>query len=235
MACGVGRPPFGALGALRRTKSRLANFRGSVLLPDNLSPMITSRSVRLLSLSVLATGFFTSLTFAQDAKSDPNQPPGKEDSPVNIAQLDAVKGYGGLAFGSDFSAAKGLEIEQDRGPLKIYKKKDPQLTLGPVLLETVLYYYFNGKLYGVALHTDDGQDSLNLKTVLGFAFGAGQDSDDNGPSTIWLGKKNGALFEVNTSTGDASAFLFDVKLHDEYLTYESEAAQKAAKQLVTGE
>ena len=197
--------------------------------------MIASQSVRLLILSVLMTGCIASAAFAQDAPKDPTQPPSKEDSPTNIAQLDAVKGYGGLAFGSDFSSAKNLVLEQDRGPLKLYKKKDEKLVIGPVLLETILYYYFEGKLYGVAFHTNDGQDTLNLKGIFAFAFGEGQDSDDSGPSTIWIGKKNGALFDVNTSTGDGSAFLFDHKLNDACLKYETEASQKAAEQLIKGE
>jgi len=107
--------------------------------------------------------------------------------------------------------------------------------IGSALLETILYYYYEGKLYGVAFHTNDGQDTLNLKSIFAFAFGDGQDSDDSGPSTIWIGKKNGALFDVNTSTGDGSGFIFDHKLHDAYLKYETEAAQKAAGQLIKGE
>jgi hypothetical protein len=193
--------------------------------------MIFSKSVRLLSLSLIAAGYVTSISFAQD---DPSKPT-KDNPPTNVAALDGLKGYGGLTFGSDASASKDLEIEQDRGPLKIYKKKGEKLQLGPVLLDTVLYYFYDGKLYGVALHTDDGQDSLNLKNVLTFAFGAGQDSADGGPSTVWMGKTNGALFELNTSSGEASAFLFDIKAHDAFLKYESEAAQKAASQLVKGE
>lgn len=193
--------------------------------------MIFSKSVRLLSLSLIATGCVTSFSFAQD---DPSKPT-KDNPPTNVAALDGLKGYGGLTFGSDFGSAKDLEIEQDRGALKIYKKKGEKLLLGPVLLDTVLYYFYDGKLYGVALHTDDGQDSLNLKSVLTFAFGVGQESADGGPSTIWMGKTNGALFELNTSSGEASAFLFDIKAHDAFLKYESEAAQKAASQLVKGE
>jgi len=196
--------------------------------------MITSKSVRLLSLALLSAGFFPLVSFAQNA-TGPSSKPTKENPPTNVEQLDATKGYGGLAFGSDFSAAKDLEIEQDRGSLKIYKQKDAKLALGPVLLETVLYYYYDGKLYGVALHTNDGQDSLNLQSVLTSAFGDGQPSTEGGPSVVWMGKKNGALFELNTSTGDASAFIFDIKLHDAFLKYESEAVQKAASQLVKGE
>ena len=162
-------------------------------------------------------------------------PPSPEEIAAYLAKLDGVPGYGGLTFGADLAKLKdSLVLEQDRGPLKIYKKKDPTLTLGPVLLETVLYYFYEVKLYGVELHTNDGQDSLNLKSILHSAFGPGQDSDEGGPSTIWIGKKVGALYDLNTSTGDASAFLFDVAAHDAFLKYESEADAKAAEQLLKG-
>lgn len=170
------------------------------------------------------------------AGADPETaPPTPQELAAYLAQLDGVPGFGGLTFGSDFAKVKdSLVLEQDRGSLKIYKKKDASLTLGPVLLETVLYYFFEGKLYGVALHTHDGQDSLNLKSILHTAFGPGEDSADEGPATIWIGKKIGALFDLNTSTGDGSAFLFDVAAHDAFLQYESEANQKAAAQLLKG-
>lgn len=195
---------------------------------------------RLLGLSVLTAGFCLSNSLAQPAppkgQGDSSQPPQQqEEPPVNFEALDGMKGYGGLEFNSDFSAAKDLVLEKDYGPLKIYYKKDSKLALGPALLETILYYYYEGKLYGIAFHTNDGQDTLNLLSVFHFAFGPGNASDDDGPSTIWLGKKNGALFDINTSSGDGSAFIFDHKLHDAYLKYESESAQKAAQQLIKGE
>lgn len=202
------------------------------------------RVLSLFGLAVLAGAVVAPLQ-AQDATPPPaggppppesQQPPKGEDQATSLAKLDGVKGYKGLAFGSDFSAAKdSLVLEQDRGQLKIYKKKGEKLQMGSALLETVLYFYFDGKLYGVSFHTNDGQDSLALQTIFSEAFGAGEESADGGPSTIWIGKTNGALFDLNTSTGDASAFLFDVKLHDAFLAYEKAALEKAADQLVKGE
>lgn len=202
------------------------------------------RVLSLFGLAVLAGAAFTPLSVrAQGGPSTPagspppeaQQPPKGEDQAVSLAKLDGVKGYKGLEFGSAFSAAKDLELEQDRGQLKIYKKKGEPLLIGSALLETVLYFYFDGKLYGVSFHTNDGQDSLALKTLFGEAFGAGEPSADGGPSTIWIGKKNGALYDLNTSSGEASAFLFDIKLHDAFLAYEKAALEKAADQLVKGE
>ncbi len=176
--------------------------------------------------------------FAQEAP--PSGPkPGEEESKyaeadqAKLANLDKVTGFGGMDFGSSFST-KGFELEQDRGALKIYKKSGEKLLMGPALLETVLYYVFDGKFYGVAFHTNDGQDSMALKSVLINAFGLGQNDEEGGPSTAWLSKKNGAFFDLNTSTGDGSAFLFDMTLHDAALAEQSASAKAAAQQLIQG-
>ncbi len=152
---------------------------------------------------------------------------------AKMANLEKLAGFGGIDFGADFPAT-GFEVEQDRGALKIYKKTGEKLLLGPALLETVLYYVFQGKFYGVAFHTEDGQDSLALKSVLVNAFGTGENSVDEGPSTLWLTKKNGLLFDLNPSTGESSAFLFDIKLHDACLAEQSASASEAAQQLIQG-
>ena len=138
-----------------------------------------------------------------------------------------------MAFGAGFSA-KGFKLEQDRGALKLYKKTGEKLLFGPALLETVIYYVFEGKFYGVAFHTNDGEDSLALKNILIDAFGTGENSTDEGPGTIWIAKKNGALFDLNQSNGDGCVFLFDLKLHDACLTDQAAAEQAAAKQLIQG-
>jgi hypothetical protein len=157
----------------------------------------------------------------------------EEADHAKLLNLDKVPGYGGVAFGAAFSG-KGFKLEQDRGALKLYKKTGEKLLFGPALLETVLYYVFDGKFYGVAFHTNDGQDSLALKNILIDAFGTGENSADEGPGTVWIAKKNGALFDLNQSNGDASVFLFDMKLHDACLADQSAAEQATAKQLIQG-
>lgn len=193
------------------------------------------RFLPALAVIIGAAAAPPSSLFAQDPGS--SGPPAEAPNQAEfLAKLDAIPGYGGIAFGSDFSkAGDSMALEQDRGPLKIYKKKGESLLVGSALLETILYYFYEGKLYGVAFHTNDGQDSLALKSVFINALGMGEDSAEGGPSTIWIGKKVGALFDLNTSTGDGSAFLFDVKAHDAYLDYQSKAAQKAAAQLLKGQ
>lgn len=180
---------------------------------------------------------------AQSSVAPGQQPPPEEaaaaQQKVNaeyLAKLDAVPGFGGIAFGADIGTfKKDLKVEQDRGPLVIYKKDDANLKLGSALLDEVLYYFYEGTFYGVAFHTDDGQDTLALKEVFQFAFGPGQSPGDAAPTTAWIGKKNGAIFDINLSSGEGSAFIFDQKIHDQYLTYQSQAAEKAAAALLKGE
>ena len=209
------------------------------------------QKLQLFGLSVLAGVSLSSLPlFAQDGPppgapggNGPGEPPSQQDSKAlaeaqaaGLAKLDGVKGYGGLEFGSEFSKAKDqLVIEQDRGPLKLYKKKKENLLIGTALMETILYYYYEDKLLGIPFPTPHRQDSLALKSVFHTAFGPGEDSVDDGPSTIWIGKKVGALFDLNPSTGESSAFVFDHKIHDAYLNYENTANQKAADQLLKRE
>jgi hypothetical protein len=176
--------------------------------------------------------------FAQES-TPPTSQPGEDETKfaaadqAKLANLEKFSGLSGLKFGEAFSD-KGFEVEQDRGALKIYKKEGAKLLMGPALLDEILYYVFDGKLYGVAFHTDDGQDSLALKGILINAFGMGQNSSDGGPSTVWLSKTNGAIFDLNTSTGEGSAFLFDIKLHDACLAEQSASAKTAAQQLIQG-
>lgn len=194
---------------------------------------------RFVVVGVGALSF--SPVFAQESPAvssgpTPDQQEPKYDEAADRAKLlnlDKVPGYGGLKFGADFST-KGFKLEQDRGALKLYKKTDEKLLIGPAVLEAVIYHVYDGKLYGVAFHTNDGQDSLALKSILINAFGTGQNSADDGPSTIWLAKKNGVLFDINQSNGDGSVFLFDQKLHDAVLADQAAAAQAAAQQLIQG-
>jgi len=197
----------------------------------------------------LASGVFIGLQGlapalqAQASPGPSNQAPPVEaaaaqqkDNEEYLAKLDGVPGFGGIAFGADIDPLKKtLKVEQDRGPLVIYKKDGADLSFGSALLDEVLYYFYEGKFYGVALHTDDGQDTLALKEVFQFAFGPGQSPGDSAPTTAWIGKKNGAIFDINLSSGEGSAFLFDQKIHDQYLTYQSQSAEKAAAALLKGE
>lgn len=189
--------------------------------------ILHSAAVALISVSAVS---------AQTPASTPPQASAareEADNQAKLANLDKMPGYLGIAFGGAFSG-EGFEIEQDRGALKIYRQSEEPTLIGPALVKDVLFHVFEGKFYGVAFHTNDGQDSLALKGVLVNAFGTGTDAADYGPSTIWIGKDRGALFDLNTATGEGSVFIFDHTLHNKVLTEQSKASQSAAQQLIQG-
>jgi hypothetical protein len=202
--------------------------------PDKQPRMRIAFAALLGAFALIST---PGMLVAQDAPNSPGAPAEDEANKTLLANVDKVPGFGGIAFGSDFAKSPSFskfEIEQDRGNLKIYKNAKDQEMFGPVALDETLYYVLDGKFYGVALHTDDGQDSLALRSVLTFAFGQGTNSSDGGPSTVWIGKTNGALFDLNTATGEGVAFLFNNALHDEQLKQQSASAKNAAEALIQG-
>lgn len=155
---------------------------------------------------------------------------------AKLANIDKVVGHGGVLFGTPLPDS-GFTLLQDRGDLKTYKKADEKLLIGPALLESVVYYFFKGKFYGFAFHTNshhtnDIEDALALKNIFIDAFGSGENSAGGEASTIWLGKKTGLIYDLNTSTGDASSFLFDKAIHETFLTDFAASEQTAAEQLI---
>jgi hypothetical protein len=192
-----------------------------------------ARMKRLAASLLVPAMFGLSLPcgFAQDG---PQAPPEAAADAALLANVDKVPGFGGLKFGEALPKDGKFEIEQDRGTLKIYKSSSDKGMFGPAYLDETLYYVLDGKFYGVALHTEDGQDSMALKSVLIHAFGQGKNSSDGGPSTIWLGKTNGVLFDLNPATGEGVAFLFQNALHDEQLKQQSAEAKAAATTLIQG-
>ena len=152
---------------------------------------------------------------------------------TGLANLNKVTSYGGLNFGSKFPAWR-YQIEQNRGDLKIYRKFGQNHLMGPLHLDDVLYYAFQGKFYGVAFHTNDGENSALLQTILVNAFGRGNNEAHGGSTINWSGNKIGLIYDENKSTGEANAFLFDERLHEACLTYQESAAQVAAQSLIKG-
>ncbi len=187
-------------------------------------------------LPLAVSAVFMTMTGITGAQEGPSAPPESEADKALLLNVDKLPGFSGMTFGDAFPVSGDkFEIEQDRGKLKIYQASKDKLLFGPALLDTILYYVWDGKFYGVALHTDDGQDSLALKSILVNAFGMGQASSDGAPSTIWIGKKNGVLFDLNTATGEGVAFLFNNALHDEQLKQQSQESKDAAAKLIKGE
>ena len=168
-------------------------------------------------------------TTSSPGKQSSNQPA----APVQTSKLDTTTGFRGQKFGTSFSEFQGLTLDKDEGDLKLYTKKGENLQLGPVKLETVVYHFFQGKFFGVSLHTQDRENTLGLLRIAVAAFGAGNwraNAKDDLDQT-WLGKTIEAFFAVNPKTEEGSLFIRDNQIGSEVEAYQEKLTNDAANEL----
>jgi hypothetical protein len=158
-----------------------------------------------------------------------------KQSATNAQQtkLDSLSGFRGQKFGTPLSEFQGLSLDKDKGDIKLYVKKDENLVLGPVKLETIVYHFYQDKFYAVSLHTQERDDTLSLLRVSLLAFGAGNQRPNarDELDQSWLGKNAEAFFNVNPRTDEGSLFIRDNQLSAEVEAYREKIAQEAASEL----
>lgn len=182
--------------------------------------------MKLTPTLVVLTGMaIQGLAIAQDSKDEPAPPP-----PVTERLVEA-EGFRGMKFGTAFGEFSGMDLAADRGKLKLYTKKDDDEKLGPVALSEIVYYFFDGKLLGVALHTSDGQDSSALLRILQAAYGPGVQPDQEEETFLWTGKNVSARFTINESTGEAESLITGNALAEACDSYENDLIKQAAESL----
>ena len=96
-------------------------------------------------------------------------------------------------------------------------------------LETIVYHFFDDKLYGVSIHTTDPANTQTLVAIAGTGFGQGAKLDQH--NTIWQGEKAWAQLSQNPGTGEGTLFIGDCELSRQLGEYEQRAAMEAAAQL----
>ncbi len=186
--------------------------------------------MKLTPRLVILTGLaIPSLAFAQEPKSDAAEPP-PPPPPVSERLVEAG-GFRGMKFGAAFEEFSGLELASDRGKLKLYTKKDDDAKLGPAVLSEIVYYFFDGKLLGVGLHTADGQDSSTLLRILQAAYGPGIEPESEEGTFLWTGKNVSARFTVNETTGEGESLISSNALAEACHQYETDLVNEAAESL----
>ena len=171
----------------------------------------------------LATSVLVSTTgIAEDTQTE-------KVAPGSVAYLDSLAGFRGIKFGTTFSEFTDLTLDQDHGKLKLYTKTNEDLKLGLARLETIVYHFFDDKLYGVSIHTTDPANTQTLVAIAGTGFGQGAKLDQH--NTIWQGEKAWAQLSQNPGTGEGTLFIGDCELSRQLGEYEQRAAMEAAAQL----
>jgi hypothetical protein len=149
--------------------------------------------------------------------------------PGTTEYLDSLNGFRGVPFGTEVGKFTGLTVDQDRGKLKLYTKKDEKLSVGLAKLGTIVYHFFDGKFYGVSLHATDIADSRTLIAIASTGFGQGSKLDPD--NTIWQGEKCWAQYSQNPGTGEGTLFIGNCEISQQLGQFEQQAAEEAAAEL----
>jgi len=165
---------------------------------------------------------------AQDKQSEEGDVPPPAEVKVSPG-LDKLNGFRGVPFGTPFENFKTLKLSQDRGPLKLYVDDTDSQLIGPVLLDEIVYYFFEGKFTAVALHTSDGNDTSNAIRIMEGAYGPGTplSSED---TYLWKGNQEAVRLSVSED-GDAEIFISNNELYKAFLDTEEKEVQAAIAEL----
>ena len=165
------------------------------------------------------------------------EPTAKESNdqsvPEQTKKLDTTAGFRGQKFGTLFSEFQGLNLDREEGELKLYTKKDDNLQLGPVKLETIVYHFFQDKFFAVSLHAQNRDNTLSLLRVAQAAFGRGNQRENakDDLDRSWLGKTAEAFFNVNPRTEEGTLFIRDNQIGSEVEAYREKLTNEAANDL----
>ena len=141
--------------------------------------------VAVLALVVAVSGAQAAAQASTSEMPKPTSPtqPVVRDLPPNVPGhtefLDYKNGFRGMAFGTNVSQFKNLEIFHDRGAVKAYRKTDEDVNIGNVTVTNIVYIFVHDKFYAVSIHAEGGFNGNNLLKVFQAAFGPGAHPEGN--------------------------------------------------------
>lgn len=152
--------------------------------------------------------------------------------------MDQTNSFRDMAFGSAIEEVqKTIQLEpvsedQAKGdPLKTYIRSDEKKSLGDVAIQEVVYYFLEGKFYGVLISTLDFRQTENLRKALDIVYGASPQLDKESRNLVWSGKNTTAFMRFDRVTGEARTMISCNDLQKNYDRLARESATKAASEL----
>ena len=122
-----------------------------------------------------------------------------------------------------------MQLSENDGDEKFYKRPSENLTLGDAHLSEVLYGYYRDRLAFVLLKTANVDDSTRLLRILASAYGSGEPTDSF--QTVWKGEKVVLVYKQNPSSGAADVTMSSREFRAEVQKQQNQSAEKGAEQL----
>jgi hypothetical protein len=159
--------------------------------------------------------------------NDPHKP---ENKVGRIPYLDYKNGFLDIKFGTPVESLQGMNLVDDLGELKIYKKANEIQHLGQATVQSISYEFFGGKLMSIDLSVTGKRNSDALLQLLQAAYGHGIRPKPEVENTFWTGHIATAHY-VLLSENDGYLRISNVELDKLYGDYEKKVTLEDAARL----
>jgi hypothetical protein len=186
--------------------------------------------VRLCSLLLLGmTAVFAQAEKPKEAAVPPNAKlhaagPGDthkpSDKPGRVEYLDFRNGLLEAKFGSPVTAFQGMNVVEDLGDLKFYKKDNEIRRLGLVAIDSVIYEFYDGKLMGVSLTVTGQRSSDALLRMVETLYGPGRQTKPTVLEMFWGGHVATAQY-TPLPNGDSRLRVVNNKIEQDFIGQEA--------------
>jgi len=132
-------------------------------------------------------------------------------------------GFRGIEWGTYVSSLKDMEYiktgETKFIKLYIYKRKGEDLRIGRAKLKNIIYFFWEGKLFAVSIHTKAFSNWSYLKKAIFQKFGKGFQKKKNKEYYEWEGKTTVMTMAYDETSREGHLFLRSVKISKQKEVY----------------
>ena len=138
-----------------------------------------------------------------------------EPMPGSLAYLDEHYGFRDLKFEQLVATCGPVELLEDDGNLKFYRRKGEPMEIGGVPLTQIEYGFYKGKFASVTINTQGKTNAVALLKYLEKYYGPGRKSPRNIEKYYWFGKKVLVDCAVSADGEKASSGMWSKPLQDQ--------------------
>lgn len=158
----------------------------------------------------------------------PRYQPSSEVQMGSLEYLEARFGFRDAQCESSLDKFKGMQLIEDYGDEKYYRRKGENLTAGDARLQSIAYGFYKRQLFFILIKTSGLLNSRNFLTVLQAAYGSGFQPNQFMERYLWFSKKIEVLYEENPINHNAQTTFNCTELDMKKMRDTREKARKAA-------
>lgn len=148
--------------------------------------------------------------------------------------LEEKYGFRDARLESDTTAFKDLNLlgyRQPYGGLQTYWRTNDPKQIGEAQLEDINYYFYKGKLLGIAIMMKYSTDGQAFLAMLKAKYGEGQRAASGGENYTWSSKRVLLQYAEKPISGATTVIMLSKALDADKKAFDAAAAKKASGDL----